>query len=698
MVATWARTHCAPAADPTPGRSRAAYLRARLEALESILSERLLEEGEGRVTDPLRGLRITAEQLREELARRPPRTDGRVRDLGESFAQRVSTALDEVPPSEQPRLHRVARRLGLDDVDVTLLVIAAAPDLDRRFERFYSFLNDDVSLRRVTLGLALELGGLARDDPAARARLGRGGALHRLGLIEIVQPERPVLTRTVLVPERVVEHLVGGGEIDRDLQPLLRPRLPDPAAAPPALVSALKSGARLIYCREQTGTDGFADVGDAVAALGGQILPVEIDGNDDVDLVRRVVLEAALSGAVPVVRHRGTIAPTLVRRRIDALLALPWPVVVIGEGQWEPAWSDIVPVLHESVRLSWTDRLGVWSDALGRADHEVNDMAAAAGAFRLTAHQIRQVTAGAAQTARLDGRPVSSADLRDHARGQNNAALEKVAVRVHPRASWDDLVLREDQLERLREVEVRARHAELVLNQWGMGNGSRRRGIVSLFAGPPGTGKTMAAEVIGDALGLDLYVINLATVIDKYIGETEKNLERVFEAATGVNGILFFDEADALFGKRSEVKDARDRYANVETAYLLQRLERFEGTAILATNLKANLDEAFSRRIDVFVDFPLPEASERERIWRSALSESLPVGDDIDVEFLAAAFEFGGGNIVNVVVTAAFMAAERGAPVGMQDLIRATGREYRKLGRLCTKAEFGPHLHLAETG
>ncbi len=209
---------------------------------------------------------------------------------------------------------------------------------------------------------------------------------------------------------------------------------------------------------------------------------------------------------------------------------------------------------------------------------------------------------------------------------------------------------------------MRARHAELVLNQWGMGNGSRRRGIVSLFAGPPGTGKTMAAEVIGDALGLDLYVINLATVIDKYIGETEKNLERVFEAATGVNGILFFDEADALFGKRSEVKDARDRYANVETAYLLQRLERFEGTAILATNLKANLDEAFSRRIDVFVDFPLPEAGERERIWRSALTESLPVGDDIDIEFLATAFEFGGGNIVNVVVTAAFMAAERGAP------------------------------------
>jgi SpoVK/Ycf46/Vps4 family AAA+-type ATPase len=269
---------------------------------------------------------------------------------------------------------------------------------------------------------------------------------------------------------------------------------------------------------------------------------------------------------------------------------------------------------------------------------------------------------------------------------------------VHPRAGWDDLVLRPEQVARLREVEARARHADLVLIQWGMGSGSRRRGIIALFAGPPGTGKTMAAEVLGDALGLDLYVINLATVIDKYIGETEKNLERVFEAAAGVNGILFFDEADALFGKRSEVKDARDRYANVETAYLLQRLERFEGTAILATNLMANIDDAFSRRIDVFVDFPLPEASERGRIWRSALAGTLPTGDDVDVAFLANAFELGGGNIVNVVVTAAFMAAERSGRVGMEELIRATGREYRKLGRLCTRTEFGPHLHLAEAG
>lgn len=679
------------------GISRA-YVRAHLEALETIVADRLLIEGQGRVADPLRGLRITAEQLQDELQRKSSTGASKVRELSETFVRKVVGALDEVPETEQPRLHRLCRRLGLDDLDVALLVVAAAPDLDRRFERFYSFLNDDVSLRHATVGLSLELAGLERDDPQARARLGPDGRLHRLGLIDLQLTDRPVLSRTVRVHEHVVEHVIGGDPCDRDLEPLLRPRHADPAAASSELVGALKAGTRLVYCRQAAGADAFSEACDAVTAAGLSPFVVDLEGADGADLTRAVVRTVSLTGAIPVVRAPSGVTPLAMRRHIGALLAVPSSVVLVGSGQWEPSWSDELPYQHAARRLSGSERLGIWADTLAELDHEVPDPEAAAGAFRLTAHQIHQVAAGAAQRAALDGRPVNAEDLREQARGQNSAALERVAVRVHPRAGWDDLVLRADQLDRLREVEVRSRHADLVLNQWGMGDGSRRRGIISLFAGPPGTGKTMAAEVIGAALGLDLYVINLATVIDKYIGETEKNLERVFEAATGVNGILFFDEADALFGKRSEVKDARDRYANVETAYLLQRLERFEGTAILATNLKANIDEAFSRRIDVFVDFPMPEPDERARIWTSALARSLPVEPGIDIDFLARSFELGGGNIVNVVVTAAYLAAETTGTVGMPQLVRATGREYRKLGRLCTKAEFGEYLHLAELG
>ena len=200
--------------------------------------------------------------------------------------------------------------------------------------------------------------------------------------------------------------------------------------------------------------------------------------------------------------------------------------------------------------------------------------------------------------------------------------------------------------------------------------------------------------MIAAELGLDLYVIDLSTVIDKYIGETEKNLDRIFAEADRVNGVLLFDEADAIFGKRSEVRDARDRYANVEVAYLLQRMERFDGLAVLTTNLRANLDEAFTRRIDVIVDFPTPDAAARLALWRMHLPAQLPQADDQDLAFLADRFSLAGGNIRNVCLTAAFLAADADRPVAMADLIRATEREYRKLGRLTVEAEFGPYHEL----
>jgi SpoVK/Ycf46/Vps4 family AAA+-type ATPase len=213
--------------------------------------------------------------------------------------------------------------------------------------------------------------------------------------------------------------------------------------------------------------------------------------------------------------------------------------------------------------------------------------------------------------------------------------------------------------------------------------------VVALFAGDSGTGKTMSAEVVANGLGLDLYVIDLSTVVDKYIGETEKNLERIFRAAAGTNAVLLFDEADAVFGKRSEVKDAHDRYANVESAYLLQRMETFDGLAILATNLRANIDDAFTRRLDVIVDFPMPDAAHRTRLWDRSLGPRVGRGDDIDLDFLGEAFELAGGAIRAAAITAAYLAAADRGVVQMSHLILSVQREYRKLGRLLVEHEFG---------
>jgi SpoVK/Ycf46/Vps4 family AAA+-type ATPase len=187
-------------------------------------------------------------------------------------------------------------------------------------------------------------------------------------------------------------------------------------------------------------------------------------------------------------------------------------------------------------------------------------------------------------------------------------------------------------------------------------------------------------------------------VADKYVGETEKNLERIFAEAAGVNGVLLFDEADAIFGKRSEVKDAHDRYANVETAYLLQRMESFDGIAVLTTNLRANLDEAVSRRLDLIVDFPMPDQAQRRALWDGCLGPALPRGEDLDLDFCAARFELAGGSIRACAVTAAYLAAEAGRPVCMADLIAAVRREYRKLGRLLLESEFGPYLAASALG
>jgi SpoVK/Ycf46/Vps4 family AAA+-type ATPase len=216
------------------------------------------------------------------------------------------------------------------------------------------------------------------------------------------------------------------------------------------------------------------------------------------------------------------------------------------------------------------------------------------------------------------------------------------------------------------------------------------RGLTALFSGGSGTGKTLAAEVVAHALGLDLYRIDLSRIVSKYIGETERNLDRVFGAAASVQGLLFFDEADALFGRRSEVKDAHDRYANIEIGYLLQKLEEFDGIAILATNLHGNLDTAFIRRLQFHVDFPFPDEEQRRRIWERHLPREAPVGSDVDLGFLARQFRLSGGHIRNVALAAAVMAADDQTTIDMRHLMRAVRRELQKAGRSCLEAEFGP--------
>jgi hypothetical protein len=278
--------------------------------------------------------------------------------------------------------------------------------------------------------------------------------------------------------------------------------------------------------------------------------------------------------------------------------------------------------------------------------------------------------------------------LWDACRGQTRPALDDLAQRIEPSAGWDDLVLPEAQREILHEIAAHVRQRATVYEAWGFSTrGTRGLGISALFAGASGTGKTMAAEVLAHELRLDLYRIDLSSVVSKYIGETEKNLRRVFDAAEEGGAILLFDEADALFGKRSEVKDSHDRYANIEVSYLLQRMEAYRGLAILTTNLKNALDTAFLRRIRFVVQFPFPDAAQRAEIWRRIFPQLTPT-KDLDIDKLAR-LNVAGGNIRNIALNAAFLAADAQEPVGMAHLLRAANTEYAKIEKSLTETEIG---------
>jgi SpoVK/Ycf46/Vps4 family AAA+-type ATPase len=290
---------------------------------------------------------------------------------------------------------------------------------------------------------------------------------------------------------------------------------------------------------------------------------------------------------------------------------------------------------------------------------------------------------------------LASDDLYIACRSQSNQKLSSLATKISPKYSWSDIVLPQEQMAQIRELLNYVKYRDVVYGVWGFAQKlSLGKGLNVLFSGLSGTGKTMAAEIIARELGLDLYKIDLSLVVSKYIGETEKNLSAIFREGKDSNAILFFDEADALFGKRSEVKDAHDRYANIETAYLLQKMDEYEGIVILATNLRNNMDEAFTRRMHATVDFPFPEEEYRRRIFEGIFPKQAPLSSDVDFAFLARQFKLTGGNIKNIALYAAFLAAEDNKHIGMAQIIRGTKRELDKIGRLCSKADFGPYYDL----
>lgn len=699
MTGTVSTTDRGPAPAAPAAAAPLPYLWSRLRLVEErvrrAVAVRLAVDPDPE--DPYRGQFLTPEAVARVLD--PP------------YDPALPPLAPGAPPAGSP-LDVLAARFALAPLDLDLLLVALAPDLDARFERLYGYLNDDLTRRRPTVGLALELCGPA-GTPAARFRLSPAAPLVAGGLVEVTEPERPPLSRVLTVPDRVTAHLLGDPAPDPLLADVLGRAAEDPAADPAERDRAAAASAHGHVHLRSHGGDPAGLAAAALRARGLGALPLDAAALGDhagtvTALARSVAREARLAdagvllGPLEELPDRPGERARVLRAFCAALDGIA--LFTYGTSGWEPAWAADTPVTLPVAAPSPVRQEARWRDALERASARYADgsgapaadaesLARSVAAHRLDAGQMRRAAGAAVRTAALDARPVSPDDLRAAVRAQNGAGLARLARRVEPAVGWDDLVLPAATHRQLRELAVRARHRDQVLGRWGMRpGGGRGRGVIALFAGPSGTGKTMSAEVVAADLGMDLYVVDLSTVVDKYVGETEKNLERIFTEAAAVNAILLFDEADAIFGKRAEVKDAHDRHANIESAYLLQRMESFDGIAVLTTNLRANLDEAFTRRLDVIADFPVPDAAQRLALWERCLGGRLPRADDLDLGFCADRFELAGGSIRACAVTAAYAAAASDGPLTMVQLVTAVAQEYRKLGRLVLEGEFGPYL------
>jgi hypothetical protein len=601
-------------------------------------------------------------------------------------------------PVGSGRLQRIAATCALDAIDVSLLVLASAVELETRFERLFGYLHDDLTRRRPSVGLALELSGFGFAEMTGRERFSTSGALVRNRLI-IVDETGPALSQPFRVADRVLDYLLGSDRPDELVDRVTVASVSIVNEESEQVSASIRAGFTPVHLLEVESGAELAIGGAAIAALGLDILTVdcsEVEGHELADLCERLVREAKLQVAGLVARlPEPPVASGLESQRFASAMAVltraDWPIVLVSKRPWNPSWSPEPVISVQTNVLSPAIRDELWRACLpGMSPGEVSE---ATEQYRLAPHLVIRAAQSAQARAAAGSRPLTAADIGFGVRSQNSSELERLARRCEPTVGWDSLVVPPAVLAQLKDVADRFRLGPLVHGVWGMGGANnRRRGVVGLFAGPSGVGKTLAAEATAGELAIDLYVVNLATVVDKYIGETEKNLERIFSAAEGVNGIILFDEADSLFGKRSEVNDARDRYANVEVAYLLQRLEDFAGIALLSTNLRTNIDDAFTRRIDVLIDFPEPDVEHRLLLWERCLGSGAPRADDLDLEFLAERFELTGGNIRNICVAAAFGAAAQQIPISMSLLVSNVALEYRKLGRLCNASEFGDWL------
>jgi len=591
-----------------------------------------------------------------------------------------------VPLQAHP-LDRLARALKFTPLEIDLLILAGMTHEHEGYASIMRSLNPRGE-PYLSVGLAAQLFCQTLNERRELREILELGAAVTSGAFAL-SAEAPFFERNIIAAETLWPVMAGVDVWPPGLRPVTDPvfsaGLDDWLASAPiaAAKSALSSGELcLVLVTADSEAIAFERAGVLAKAAEVPVARIDFPSNPKPDAELLVGLHCIARGIAPVIKLAELEAQPSASQSsvfVPEFRGFPGPVVLCGRtGAVTP--RGVRPIVTVAVdRIPAQSREIIWKEMLGEL---AGDATTLATRYQLESSAAAEVACDVRALAKLSRRAISLDDMADSVRTRLSLRPSAGLKLVRPAADWDQLVLPADRKSQLREALERLQHQSRVLDEWKFLTGRPGKwGVRMLFSGPPGTGKTLAAEVLARTLGVDLLAVDISRVVSKWIGETEKNLSEAFDAGERAQAVLLFDEADALFGKRTEISDAHDRYANLETAYLLSRMERFEGLAILSTNLRQNIDPAFVRRLEFIIDFDEPSAAERAALWRCHLPASAPLAADVDFKELAALYPIVGGMIRNAAVAAGFLAAANGPPLTRAHLVRAVRREYEKSGK-----------------
>lgn len=631
-------------------------------------------------------------------------------------------------------IQKLRQRYELDRLDLIILTTALAPHMNRKYLKLYGYLQDDLTCQYVTPDLLLRLCCRSAEEQAQLyTRLSSSSSrlqtfFTSIEATAVAKKDASLLVEPIALEARLVhflldmpwrydhqkstitytdfslDHLIAPIRVQQYLYTQMINYVQYYAHQSFTLIMVGETGSGKTLLSQHVAIE----IGRSVLELDASTLPQERKAFTQ--QMEWFFNEAKLLHAIPIITHLEHFLPNSVENEIDERFTklqetiLQWQDLLIlhsrktlpfqyKQNQKAVTVTIPLPTLNESTQLWQTlikPELNITST---QALQLATKFQFTSGQIATTAEQAKLLKQWKEPSTELLQQLHDEHFLSQAAYQLIHHGLQSKASKLQSEWSWNDLILPTETLQLLQQASQRVQNRHIVMNEWGFDALlPYGRGVSMLFTGPPGTGKTMSALVMSKAMHTELYRVDLTRVVSKYIGETEKNLGEIFDRAKLSGAILFFDEADALFGKRSEVKDAHDKYANMETSYLLQKMEEYDGLTILATNFSQNLDDAFMRRIQYVIKFPFPDAVQREQLWQSILPKGY-IAEDIDVPFLAKTFELAGGPIKNIVLTAAYLAVEEGCKLGMKQLIEAAIQEYKKTGKLLLKDRLVPYTH-----